>query len=121
MTDQAWASWMSNGTRAAYDAAPSTRYDWSKVSVTVDGSSAVKRVCASGITLLFCLGANGAAHAVAHAVEFTVDPMGWLDSRAAVALCTRADLEEAHARMADRGQWVLNEKGLLARAGLHPT
>ena len=43
------------------------------------------------------------------------------DSRAAAALCTRADLEEARARMADRGQWVLNEKGLLARAGLHPT
>ena len=42
------------------------------------------------------------------------------DSRAAAALCTRADLEEAHARMGDCGQWVLNEKGLLARAGLHP-
>jgi len=40
------------------------------------------------------------------------------DDRAAAALLTRADLEEAHARMAERGEWVLNEKGLLARAGL---
>jgi hypothetical protein len=40
------------------------------------------------------------------------------DTRAAAALNTRADLEEAHARLAQRGEWVLNEKGLLARAGL---
>ncbi len=43
------------------------------------------------------------------------------DARAAAALLTRADLEEAHARMAERGEWVLNEKGLLARAGLRST
>ena len=42
----------------------------------------------------------------------------WDDARAATALLTRADLEEAHAMMAERGEWVLNEKGLLARAGL---
>ena len=40
------------------------------------------------------------------------------DERAAAALETRADIEEGHARMAERGEWVLNEKGLLARAGL---
>jgi len=40
------------------------------------------------------------------------------DRRAADALLTRADLEEAHARMAERGEWVLNEKGLLSRVGL---
>lgn len=40
------------------------------------------------------------------------------DTRTASALLTRADLEEAHARMAERGEWVLNEKGLLKRAGL---
>jgi hypothetical protein len=40
------------------------------------------------------------------------------DSRAAAALLTRADLEEAHARIAERGEWVLNEKGLLTRVGL---
>ena len=43
------------------------------------------------------------------------------DTRAATAVLTRADLEEAHARMAERGEWVLNEKGLLARAGLRST
>ena len=40
------------------------------------------------------------------------------DLRAAEAVLTRADLEEAHARLAERGEWVLNEKGMLARAGL---
>jgi hypothetical protein len=40
------------------------------------------------------------------------------DERAAAAVQTRADLEEAHARLAERGEWVLNEKGMLARAGL---
>jgi hypothetical protein len=40
------------------------------------------------------------------------------DSRAAAALLTRADMEEAHARIAEREEWVLNEKGLLTRVGL---
>jgi predicted nucleotidyltransferase len=40
------------------------------------------------------------------------------DDMLAVANRTRALVEEAHARMAERGEWVLNEKGLLARAGL---
>ena len=43
------------------------------------------------------------------------------DHRVQAALLIRADLEEAHARMAERGEWVLNEKGLLARAGLPST
>ena len=40
------------------------------------------------------------------------------DDMLAAANRTRALVEEAHARMAERGEWVLNEKGLLARAGL---
>jgi hypothetical protein len=40
------------------------------------------------------------------------------DHRAAQAVLTRSDLEEAHARMAERGEWALNEKGLLSRAGM---
>jgi Nucleotidyltransferase domain len=40
------------------------------------------------------------------------------DQRAAAAVRVRADFEEAHARLAERGEWALNEKGLLARAGL---
>lgn len=40
------------------------------------------------------------------------------DERTAAAVRTRADIEEAHARMAERGEWVLNEKGLLAKAGI---
>jgi hypothetical protein len=40
------------------------------------------------------------------------------DQRAAEAVRTRGDFEEAHARMAERGEWALNEKGLLARAGM---
>jgi hypothetical protein len=33
------------------------------------------------------------------------------------AMRARAAIEEAHAVMAERGEWVLNEKGLLARVG----
>lgn len=40
------------------------------------------------------------------------------DEAAAFACRVRAALEEAHAVMAERGEWVLNEKGLLARAGV---
>ena len=40
------------------------------------------------------------------------------DDMLAAANRTRALIEEAHARMAEQGEWVLNEKGLLARAGL---
>jgi len=32
------------------------------------------------------------------------------------AMRARAAIEEAHAVLAERGEWVLNEKGLLARA-----
>jgi hypothetical protein len=40
------------------------------------------------------------------------------DAVMAAAVRARAAIEEAHAVMAERGEWVLNEKGLLARAGL---
>lgn len=40
------------------------------------------------------------------------------DDMLAAANRARSLVEEAHARMAERGEWVLNEKGLLARAGL---
>ncbi len=49
-------------------------------------------------------------HAAAHAAR---------DDRAACAgLVARAALQAAHGRLAARGEWVLNEKGLLRRAGL---
>jgi hypothetical protein len=40
------------------------------------------------------------------------------DAALAHATRVRSALEEAHAVMAERGEWVLNEKGLLARAGV---
>jgi hypothetical protein len=40
------------------------------------------------------------------------------DVTATVANLSRATLFEAHARLAERRQWALNEKGLVARAGL---
>ena len=40
------------------------------------------------------------------------------DDVAAAGLRARAAMEEAHAVMAERGEWVFNEKGLLARAGV---
>ena len=40
------------------------------------------------------------------------------DVTGAVGLCARAAIEEAHARLCERGQWVLNEKRILERAGI---
>jgi hypothetical protein len=40
------------------------------------------------------------------------------EARMEQALRTRGLVEEAHAVLAERGEWVLNEKGLLARAGV---
>jgi predicted nucleotidyltransferase len=40
------------------------------------------------------------------------------DVVAAAGLRARAAIEDAHAVMAERGEWVFNEKGLLARAGV---
>jgi hypothetical protein len=40
------------------------------------------------------------------------------DALMETGLRARAAIEEAHAVMAERGEWVLNEKGLLARAGV---
>lgn len=39
------------------------------------------------------------------------------DEVMAAAMRARGAIEEAHAVMAERGEWVLNEKGLLQRAG----
>lgn len=35
-----------------------------------------------------------------------------------LAMATKAVFEEAHARLCERSQWVLNEKGMLERAGM---
>lgn len=40
------------------------------------------------------------------------------DGAAALGMIARAAVQVAHARMAEQAQWVLNEKGLLSRAGL---
>jgi predicted nucleotidyltransferase len=40
------------------------------------------------------------------------------DIAACLGMCTVAVLATAHARMLERAEWVLNEKGLAARAGL---
>jgi predicted nucleotidyltransferase len=50
------------------------------------------------------------SHADAHALRH--------DVVACAGMLARAALEEAHARCAERREWVLNEKGLAARAGL---
>ena len=41
------------------------------------------------------------------------------DATATIGNLARAAMEEAHRRMADGRRWVLNEKRLLAKAGLH--
>ncbi len=40
------------------------------------------------------------------------------DRTASVGMLARATLQTAHGLLASRGEWVLNEKGLLRRAGL---
>jgi hypothetical protein len=55
-------------------------------------------------------GAFSLVHAVAHATR---------DDRAACAgMVAKAALQAAHGLLALRGEWVLNEKGLLRKAGL---
>lgn len=49
-------------------------------------------------------------HAAAHAERD--------DRMACVGMLARAALQTAHGLLASRGEWVLNEKGLLRRAGL---
>jgi hypothetical protein len=40
------------------------------------------------------------------------------DALGTVAMAAKAAFEEAHARLCEKSQWVLNEKGMLERAGM---
>jgi type IV secretion system protein TrbL len=84
MPDDAWASWMPVDVRAAFDARPDQRFDWSKVSLTVDGSTAVMTVCDAGSFNWLCQTTRAAAAAVGATVDFATDPLGWLAEKAAV-------------------------------------
>lgn len=83
MPDDAWASWMPADVRSAFDSRPDERFDWSKVSVTVDGSSAVTEVCDAGALNWVCQTTRAAASAAGAAVDFATDPLGWLTAKMA--------------------------------------
>ena len=83
MPDDAWASWMPADVRAAFDARPDQRFDWSRVSVTVDGSAAVTEVCDAGALNWVCQTTRAAASAAGAAVDFATDPLGWLTAKMA--------------------------------------
>lgn len=83
MPDDAWASWMPADVRTAFDARPDQRFDWSKVSLTVDGSTAAMTVCDAGSFNWLCQTTRAAAAAVGATVDFATDPLGWLAEKTA--------------------------------------
>lgn len=85
MPDDAWASWMPADVRAAFDARPDQRFDWSKVTaaMTVDGSAAVTEVCDAGSFNWLCQTTRAAVAGAGAAVDFATDPLGWLTEKMA--------------------------------------
>lgn len=82
MPDQAWSSWMSAGTKASFDASSPARFDWSKVTITVDGADAVVTVCNAGALNWACKATRAVASAVAATIDFAKDPLGWITGKA---------------------------------------
>lgn len=84
MPDDAWASWMTPEQRAAYDAQPSSRFDWTKAKVTdvPGGSSSINCAPTDAVCLATKAGA-GAAGTAAGAIEFINDPFGWIGAKMA--------------------------------------
>jgi type IV secretion system protein TrbL len=83
MPDDAWASWMSPEARAAFDARPDTRFDWSRVAISGDGAAGVRTVCDAGTLQWACLTTRAATEAVGAVVDFAADPLGWLTEKMA--------------------------------------
>ena len=97
MPDEAWSSWMTPPVKAAFDARPDTRFDWSTVSQTPpnvagDPASQVTTQCDAGPALNWlCHATQAAAGAVTAAVDFVSNPLGYLAaafSAAAAGLMT---------------------------------
>lgn len=80
MPDDAWASWMTPEQRAAYDAQPSQRFDWSKAQLPTTPDSGATIDCA--LTDFTCL-AIKAGTTAAGAVDFVTDPFGWIGAKMA--------------------------------------
>jgi type IV secretion system protein TrbL len=83
MPDDAWASWMSPEARAAFNARPDTRFDWSTLAISGDGAPGVRTVCDAGTLQWACLTTRAATEAVGAAVDFAADPLGWLTEKMA--------------------------------------
>ena len=95
MPDDAWTSWMPAATKADYDAAPASRYNWERnVAFNVTPSpDSVTRACDPdfpGFMVSFCQTVQGAVGAVedaagaaAAAADFVSDPIGWLSQKMA--------------------------------------
>ena len=82
MPDDAWSMWMSAATKAAFTVLPDTRFDWSKVTISVDDPGAVVTQCDAGILNWACRATQAVAGAVTGAVDFLKDPLGWITAKA---------------------------------------
>ena len=82
MPDDAWSSWMTPQVKAAFDARPDTRFDWSTVSQTPpnvagDPASQVTTQCDAGPALNWLCHATQAAAGCGHCGGgFRVEPVG---------------------------------------------
>src|SRR5664279_3345404 len=97
MPDDGWSTWMTPETKAAFDARPDTRFDWSTVAqtppgVAADPSTQVTTQCDAGPALNWlCHATQAAVGAVSAAVDFVTNPLGYLAaafSAAAAGLMT---------------------------------
>jgi len=82
MPDQAWSAWMGATTKTAFDKVPTTRFDWSKVSLTISDPGAVTTVCDAGILNWACQATQAVAGAVGGSIDFLEDPLGWITGKA---------------------------------------
>ena len=83
MPDEAWSSWMSAATKAAFDKLPAQRFDWSKVSLTVgDPGPLITGGCDAGLLNWACEATQAVVGGVAAAVDFVKDPLGWITQKA---------------------------------------
>ena len=82
MPDDAWSAWMSAPRKAAFTALPDTKFDWSKVTISVDNPGAVVSQCDAGILNWACKATDAVVGVVSGTVDFLKDPLLWITGKA---------------------------------------
>jgi len=82
MPDDVWSSWMSAATKTAFTALPDTKFDWSKVTISVSDPGTVVKKCDAGILNWACKATQAVARVVGGAVDFLKDPLAWITAKA---------------------------------------